>query len=101
MLGCELRTDVEVWPDARLVEVVPRGSNVALVLLPPDREIPVVIRLGISDAQPAVDKVREAGVTLHNEELVRMEGVPAMLSFTGPDANGLVYFEETDQSEPR
>ena len=24
VLGCELRTDVEVWPDARLVEVVPR-----------------------------------------------------------------------------
>ena len=64
-----------------------------------DSEIPVVIRLGTSDAQHAVDKVREAGVTLHNEELVRMEGVPAMLSFTGPDGNGLVYFEETD--EPR
>jgi len=77
----------------------PRGSNVDLVLLPPDSEIPVVIRLGTSDAQHAVDKVREAGVTLHNEELVRMEGVPAMLSFTGPDGNGLVYFEETD--EPR
>ncbi|AHK35398.1 hypothetical protein Pd630_LPD09158 (plasmid) [Rhodococcus opacus PD630] len=98
-LGCELRTDVEVWPDARLVEDVPRGSNEELVLLPPDSEIPVAIRLGTSDAQHALDKVREAGVTLHNEELVRMEGVPAMLSFTGPDGNGLVYFEETD--EPR
>ena len=98
VLGCELRTDVEVWPGARLVEVVPPGSNVALVLLPADSEIPVAIRLGTSDAQQALDKVREAGVTPHNQELVRMEGVPAMFSFTHPDGNGLVYLEETDQS---
>ncbi|GAF51527.1 MULTISPECIES: VOC family protein [Rhodococcus] len=98
VLGCELRTDVEVWPGARLVEVVPPDSNVALVLLPPDSEIPVAIRLGTSDAQQALDKVREAGVTLHNQELVRMEGVPAMFFFTDPDGNGLVYLEETDQS---
>jgi catechol 2,3-dioxygenase-like lactoylglutathione lyase family enzyme len=26
VLGCELRTDVEVWPGARLVEVVPPGT---------------------------------------------------------------------------
>jgi len=103
VLGCELRTDVEVWPGARLIEVVPPGSSVALVLLPPDSEIPVAIRLGTSDAQQAHDKVREAGVTVHNEELVRMEGVPAMFSFTDPDGNGLVYLEDTDtdQSESR
>jgi len=34
------------WPGARLVEVVPPGSDVALVLLPPDSEIPVAIRMG-------------------------------------------------------
>ena len=98
VLGCELRTDVEVWPGARMIEVVPPGSSVALVFLPPDSEIPVAIRLGTSDAQQAHDQVREAGVTLHNEELVRMEGVPAMFSFTDPDGNGLVYLEDTDQS---
>jgi catechol 2,3-dioxygenase-like lactoylglutathione lyase family enzyme len=26
VLGCELRTDIEVWPGARLVEVVPPGE---------------------------------------------------------------------------
>ncbi len=88
VLGCELRTDVEVWPGARMVEVVPPGSSVSLVLLPPNSQIPVAIRLGTSDAQQAHDKVREAGVTLHNEELVRLEGVPAMFSFTDPDGNG-------------
>jgi catechol 2,3-dioxygenase-like lactoylglutathione lyase family enzyme len=101
VLGCELRTDVEVWPGARLIEVVPPGSDVALVLLPPDSEIPVAIRLGTTDAGRALDRVRRSGVTLHNEELVRMEGVPAMFSFTDPDGNGLVYLEETDQGEPR
>jgi len=101
VMGCELRTDVEVWPGARMVEVVPPGSSVSLVLLPPDSQIPVAIRLGTSDAQQAYeyDKVREAGVALHNEELVRMEGVPAMFSFTDPDGNGLVYLEDADESE--
>ncbi|MDD9205952.1 VOC family protein [Georgenia sp. 10Sc9-8] len=103
VLGCELHTDVEVWPGARMIEVVPSGSSVALVLLPPDSQIPVAIRLGTSDAQRAHDRVREAGAPLHNDELVRMAGVSAMFSFTDPDpdGNGLVYLEDTDQSEPR
>ncbi|MGY1840638.1 MULTISPECIES: VOC family protein [unclassified Modestobacter] len=101
VLGCELRTDVEVWPGARMIEVVPPGSSVALALLPPDSQIPIAIRLGTSDAQQAHDRVREAGVTVHNEELVRMEGVPAMFSFTDPDGNGLVYLEDSDPSELR
>jgi predicted enzyme related to lactoylglutathione lyase len=94
VLGCELRTDVEVWPGARMVEVAPPDSAVSLVLLPPDSQIPVAIRFGTHDAQQAVDKVRRAGVTVHNEELVRMEGVPAMFPFTDPDGNGLVYLED-------
>lgn len=95
VLGCELRIDIEVWPGARMIEVVPPGSDVSLVLLPRDSQIPIAIRLGTSDAQQAHDRVREAGVTLHNDELVRMEGVPAMFSFTDPDGNGLVYLEDT------
>ena len=53
VLGCELRTDIEVWPGARLVEVVPPGSSVGLVLLPPDSEIPMAVRLGTTNAQTA------------------------------------------------
>lgn len=101
VLGFELRTDVEVWPGARMVEVVPPDSSVSLVLLPPDSQIPVAIRLGTADAQHAHDTVRAAGVTLHNDELVRMDGVPAMFSFTDPDGNGLVYLEDTDAGGPR
>jgi catechol 2,3-dioxygenase-like lactoylglutathione lyase family enzyme len=37
--GCELRTDTEVWPGARLVEAVPPGSHAGLVLLPPDQGV--------------------------------------------------------------
>jgi catechol 2,3-dioxygenase-like lactoylglutathione lyase family enzyme len=96
VLGCELRTDVEVWPGARMIEVVPPGSSVALVLLPPDSEIPVAIRLGTSDAEQAYDTIRETGVTLHNEALVRMEEVPPMFSFADPDGNGLVYLEDNE-----
>jgi catechol 2,3-dioxygenase-like lactoylglutathione lyase family enzyme len=100
VLGCELRLDVEAWPGARMVEVVPPGSSVSLVLLPPDSTIPLAVRLGTSDAEHAHVRVREAGVPVHNEELVRMEGVPAMFSFADPDGNGLVYLEDRAEDEP-
>lgn len=101
VLGCELRTDMEVWPGARMVEVVPPGSTVSLLLLPPDSQIPVAIRLGTPDAQRAHATVREAGVTVHNDEPIRMEGVPAMFSFTDLDGNGLVYMEDPGHDESR
>ncbi len=99
VLGCDVLTDVEVWPGARMIEVVPPGSTVALVLLPPDSQIPIAVRLGTSDAQHALDTVRASGVTVHNEELIRMDGVPPMFSFTDPDGNGLVYLEDTGPSD--
>lgn len=95
VLGCELRTDVEVWPGARLVEVVPPGSSVSLLLLRPDGEIPVAVRLGTTDAESAHARLRDAGATLHNDEVLRLDGVPAMFSFADPDGNGLVYLEES------
>jgi catechol 2,3-dioxygenase-like lactoylglutathione lyase family enzyme len=94
VLGCELRNDVEVWPGARLVEVVPPGSSVGLVLLPPDSEIPVAVRLGTTDAEIAHARLRAAGVTLHNDEVLHLEGAPPMFFFADPDGNGLVYLEE-------
>lgn len=94
VLGCELVTDVEVWPGARMVEVAPPGSSVTLVLLPSDSEIPVAIRMGTSDSEHAHDVVRESGVALHNDAVIRMDGLPAMFSFADPDGNGLVYLED-------
>lgn len=94
VLGCELRTDIEVWPGARFVEVVPPGSSVGLVLLPPDSEIPMAVRLGTSNAESTYARLREAGVTLHNDAVVLLDGAPPMFFFADLDGNGLVYFEE-------
>ncbi len=94
VLGCELKVDAEIWPGARLVEVLPPGSDVGLVLLPPDSPIPVAVRLGTSDAQEAHDRIRAAGVTLHNEEVLHLEGAPPMFAFTDPEGNELVYLQD-------
>ncbi len=97
VLGCELRYDVEVWPGARMVEVVPPGSEVGLVLLPPDTPLPMALRLGTTDADEAYARVTDAaGVVVHNPEVLRWEGVPAMFHFTDPDGNGLVYLEDPE-----
>lgn len=94
VLGCELVEDVEVFPGARWVEVVPPGSAVSLALLKPGSGIPVAVRLGTTDAQQAHEKIKGAGVTVHNDEVLRWDGVPAMFSFADPDGNGLVYLED-------
>lgn len=95
VLGCELVEDVEVFPGARWIEVVPPGSSVSLALLKPGAGLPVAVRLGTSDAQEAHDRIKASGVTLHNDEVLRWEGVPAMFSFTDPEGNGLVYLEDS------
>jgi catechol 2,3-dioxygenase-like lactoylglutathione lyase family enzyme len=95
VLGFELLQDIEVWPGARLVEVVPPGSTVSLVLLPPDSEIPMAVRMGTTNAKIAHARLREAGVTLHNDEVIHLDGAPPMFFFADPDGNGLVYLEET------
>ena len=95
VLGCEVRIDREIWPGARLVEVVPPGSNVGLVLLPPDSEIPMAVRMGTTDAAAAHARLREAGATLHNDEPIVIDDSPPMFFFADPDGNGLVYLEET------
>lgn len=94
VLGCELVTDVEVWPGARMVEVVPPGSRVGFVLLPPDSPIPVAVRMGTPDAYAAFERLRDAGATVHNDAVVEMPGVPPMFFFADPDGNGLVYLQE-------
>src|ERR1700753_2483836 len=72
VLGCELRLDIEVWPGARLVEGVPPGSDVGLVLLPPDSEIPMAVRLGTGSAEAAYVRLHEAGAKLHNDEVIHL-----------------------------
>lgn len=96
VLGCELRTDIEVWPGARFVEVVPPGSDVGLVLLAPGSEIPMAVRMGTSDADAAYGRLRDAEVHRHNDEVIHLDGLPPMFFFADPDGNGLVYMQEPD-----
>ena len=94
VLGFEVRMDTEVWPGARLVEVVPPGSSVGIVLLPPDSEIPMAVRMGTPDAGLAHERLRSADAQLHNEEVLSLNGGAPMFFFADPDGNGLVYIED-------
>lgn len=94
VLGCTVRADFEPWPGARMVEVVPPGSEVGLVLLPPDSQLPMAVRMGTTDAQAAHDRLRQAGAQLHNDAVLHLDGAPPMFFFADPDGNGLVYMQE-------
>lgn len=93
-LGCTINYDAEPMPGSRIVEVVPPGSEVAIVLIPKGSKIPNAIRLGTGDAEEAHARITASGVTVHNPEVLRWEHVPPMFSFTDPDGNGLVYLED-------
>ncbi|QDP97223.1 glyoxalase [Microlunatus elymi] len=94
VLGFQVRYDGEPWPGARMIEVVPPGSSVGIVLLPPDSEIPVAVRLGTDDAQAAFDRVRDAGSTVHNDQPISLGAGSPMFFFDDPFGNGLVYIQE-------
>lgn len=95
VLGCEVVDDVEALPGERLVIVTPPGGDVALYLVDEHSQIPDAVRLATPDAEAALARVRESGVTIHNDEVLRLEGNPPMFFFADPDGNGLVFVEET------
>lgn len=94
VLGCEVSLDVEAFPGARIIEVVPPGSDVGIVLLPPGSQIPMAVRLGTTDADAAYARLEGSGATLHNDEVLRLPGMPPMFAFSDPDGNLLVYLED-------
>lgn len=95
VLGFELLQDAVVPPGVRMIEVVPPGSDVALMLLPPDSPIPVALRLGTDDADAAYARLAAVdGVVLHNDQVLRWDGIPAMFHFSDPEGNSLVYLED-------
>lgn len=94
VLGCSISYDGEPMPGSRLVEVIPPGSEVAIVLIPKSSKIPAAIRLGTRDAEEAHARITASGVTVHNPEVLHWDHVPPMFSFTDPDGNGLVYLED-------
>ena len=50
--------------------------------------------MGTSNAQTALSRLREAGATLHNDEVVLIDAYPPMFFFADPDGNGLVSLGE-------
>ena len=94
VLGFDVRYDGEPWPGARLVEVVPPGSPVGIVLLPADGDIPVAVRLGTPDAAAAFARVDNAGVDLYNDAPLTVGDGSPMFFFDDPFGNGLVFIEE-------
>jgi catechol 2,3-dioxygenase-like lactoylglutathione lyase family enzyme len=97
VLGCELSADVELWPGARWVEVVPPGSEVSIALLPANGEIPIGLRLGTDDADAAHAALTAAGATVH-QDVLRLDFAPPMFTLGDPDDNLLVLIEEAPSS---
>ena len=99
VLGCEVRYDGEPWPGARLIEVVPPGSSVGIVLLPPDSEIPVAVRMATSDADAAYRQVKDAGVTTHNDGPITIGDGSPMFFFDDPFGNGDLAAVDEDRAD--
>jgi catechol 2,3-dioxygenase-like lactoylglutathione lyase family enzyme len=96
VLGCEVRADVELWPGARWVEVVPPGSEVGIALLTAANGLPIGVRLGTSDADAAHASLTAAGAQIH-EDVLRLDFAPPMFTFNDPDNNLLILIEEEKQ----
>lgn len=96
-LGCQVRADVEVWPGARWLEVVPPGSDVGIALLTAESGLPIGVRLGTEDADAAHAVLSDAGAKV-NQEVLRLDFAPPMFTFHDPDGNLLVIIEDQDES---
>jgi catechol 2,3-dioxygenase-like lactoylglutathione lyase family enzyme len=93
VLGFELLMDEVLWPGARLIEVGLPGSDVALLLLDSNGEIPIGVRMGVVDVDAAHHVIRRHDSTVR-EEVLRLDFAPPMFEFTDPDGNTLVYLED-------
>ncbi len=55
-------------------------------------------RLGTIDAEAAYRRLRAAGTTLHDDDVLHLEGAPPMFSVADPDGNGLVHNQEPERT---
>jgi len=92
VLGCEVRTDIEVWPGARLVEVAPPGSDVAIALLTREGGLPIGVRYFTEDAEEAHRTLTAAGVTPH-QPVLYTDFAPPMFTLDDPDGNTIILIE--------
>jgi len=95
VLGCEVRTDVEIWPGARLVEVSPPGSSVVIALLTRGSGLPIGVRYITDDAEEAHRALTAAGVTPH-QQVLHTDFAPPMFTFDDPDGNTIILLQDSD-----
>ncbi len=99
VLGCEVRTDVEIWPGARLVEVAPPGSPVVLALLTRASGLPLGVRYVTDDAEQAHRALAGAGATPH-QEVLYTDVAPPMFTAPDPDGNTVILIQDPDSPDP-
>jgi catechol 2,3-dioxygenase-like lactoylglutathione lyase family enzyme len=97
VLGCQLRTDIEIWPGARLVEVLPPGSSVAIALLTREGGLPIGVRYITEDAEEAHRALLAAGVTPH-QQVLHTDFAPPMFTFDDPDGNTVILIEDSGEA---
>ncbi|HET9871297.1 MAG TPA: VOC family protein [Propionibacteriaceae bacterium] len=92
-LGCRVRADVELWPGARWLEVVPPGSDVGIALLTAESGLPIGVRFGTENADAAHAELRGSAAAVH-EDVLRLDFAPPMFTFDDPDGNLLILIED-------
>ena len=95
VLGCEVRTDVVLWPGARLVQVAPPGSPVEIALITRDSGLPIGVRYVTDDAEAAHRALVEAGTTPH-QEVLHTDFAPPMFTADDPDGNTVILIQDDD-----
>ena len=100
----EKRTRREIAQDrlrwGKFLNRVHAGACQDLAAKPAEGDLPVAVRMGTADADAAYARLREAGATLHNDEVLHLDGAPPMFFFADPDGNGLVYLQDLPSSPP-
>lgn len=97
VLGCELRTDVEVWPGARLVEVAPPGSPVGIALVTRESGLPIGVRYFTGDAEEAHRALVAAGATPH-QDVLYTDFAPPMFTVDDPDGNTVILIQDSGEA---
>jgi catechol 2,3-dioxygenase-like lactoylglutathione lyase family enzyme len=97
VLGCEVLTDVEIWPGARLVEVAPPGSSVVIALITRDSGLPIGVRYFTDDAEEAHRTLTAAGATPH-QPVLYTDFAPPMFTLDDPDGNTIILIQDSEKA---
>lgn len=95
-LGFEVRTDAELQPGFRWVELAVPGADTTLSLVQTGDELPTGVdtgvRLATADARAAHAELQRLGLDVG--ELLDWETAPLMFEFRDPDGNRLYVTED-------